>query len=57
VPIRAAAPRVSLATILREWGRIGCVGFGGPPSHIRLLRLTLSATEMASSTCRRRLAA
>ncbi len=29
---------VSLATILREWGRIGCVGFGGPPAHIALLR-------------------
>ena len=31
-------PRVSLGTILREWGRIGCIGFGGPPTHIRLLR-------------------
>ena len=29
---------VSLATILREWGRIGCIGFGGPPAHIALLR-------------------
>ena len=29
---------VSLALILREWGRIGCVGFGGPPAHIALLR-------------------
>jgi len=28
----------SIATVLREWGRIGCVGFGGPPTHIRLLR-------------------
>src|SRR6201992_3842106 len=27
-----------LATIVREWGRIGCIGFGGPPAHIRLLR-------------------
>ena len=34
----AAAGRVSLTTILREWGRIGCVGFGGPPTHIKLLR-------------------
>jgi chromate transporter len=25
-------------TIAREWGRIGCVGFGGPPAHIALLR-------------------
>jgi chromate transporter len=30
--------QVSLLTILREWGRIGCVGFGGPPTHISLLR-------------------
>jgi chromate transporter len=37
VPAREGAP-VPLATVLREWGRIGCVGFGGPPAHIRLLR-------------------
>ncbi len=24
--------------VLREWGRIGCVGFGGPPAHIALFR-------------------
>jgi chromate transporter len=35
---RSAAPPVPLATVLREWGRIGCIGFGGPPAHIRLLR-------------------
>ena len=29
---------VSPGKILREWGRIGCTGFGGPPAHIRLLR-------------------
>jgi len=29
---------VPLGTVLREWGRIGCTGFGGPPTHIRLLR-------------------
>jgi chromate transporter len=28
----------SLVEIAREWGRIGCVGFGGPPAHIVLLR-------------------
>jgi len=33
-----ALARVSLATVLREWGRIGCIGFGGPPTHIKLLR-------------------
>jgi chromate transporter len=30
--------RVTLATVAREWGRIGCIGFGGPPAHIALLR-------------------
>jgi chromate transporter len=30
--------QVSLATIAREWTRIGCIGFGGPPTHIVLLR-------------------
>jgi chromate transporter len=28
----------SLAGVVREWGRIGCIGFGGPPTHIKLLR-------------------
>jgi chromate transporter len=31
-------PDVSLLTIAREWGRMGCIGFGGPPAHIALLR-------------------
>jgi chromate transporter len=35
---QAAAHGVPLATVLREWGRIGVTGFGGPPAHIRLLR-------------------
>lgn len=30
--------RASLGTVLREWGRIGVVGFGGPPAHVALLR-------------------
>src|SRR5204863_497409 len=30
--------QVRLRTIAREWGRIGCLGFGGPPAHILLLR-------------------
>ena len=33
-----ASAQVSLVTVLREWGRIGCLGFGGPPAHIKLLR-------------------
>ena len=32
------ASAVSIPTIAREWGRIGCIGFGGPPAHIALLR-------------------
>ncbi|WP_022928994.1 chromate efflux transporter [Patulibacter americanus] len=27
-----------LGLVLREWGRIGCLGFGGPPVHIAMLR-------------------
>src|SRR6266567_2787193 len=30
--------RPSLWTVSGEWGRIGCIGFGGPPTHIALLR-------------------
>ncbi|HSS08752.1 MAG TPA: chromate efflux transporter [Acidimicrobiales bacterium] len=30
--------RVALITVAREWTRIGCIGFGGPPTHIALLR-------------------
>ncbi len=37
-PEAVPPPRVALATIVREWGRIGCIGFGGPPAHIALLR-------------------
>lgn len=36
-PAAAGAPP-SLREVLLEWGRIGCVGFGGPPAHIALLR-------------------
>src|SRR5450631_1362502 len=28
----------SLGTVAREWTRLGCTGFGGPPAHIALLR-------------------
>lgn len=34
----AAGQPVGLGTVVREWGRIGCIGFGGPPTHIALLR-------------------
>ena len=30
--------RVGLRRIVREWARIGCLGFGGPPTHIAMLR-------------------
>jgi chromate transporter len=29
---------VPLTTVAREWGRIGVLGFGGPPAHVALLR-------------------
>ncbi len=54
------APQPSIGTVLREWGRIGCIGFGGPPTHIKLLRelcverrgwLGASEFEDAIATC------
>ncbi|RZU53524.1 chromate transporter [Krasilnikovia cinnamomea] len=54
------ASRVRLGTVLREWGRIGCIGFGGPPAHIALLRklcvqdrrwLTAQEFEHAIAAC------
>ena len=37
--MRTAEPQTAptLAEITREWGRIGCIGFGGPPAHVTLL--------------------
>src|SRR6202043_4155059 len=41
-------PAPSLVEITRAWGRIGTLGFGGPPTHIALLReLCVEATQMA----------
>lgn len=37
-PEDAARPDVSLWTVVGEWGRIGCLGFGGPPAHVAMLR-------------------
>jgi len=37
-PDTGTRPSVPLLVIAREWGRIGCTGFGGPPAHIALLR-------------------
>jgi chromate transporter len=37
-PSPDARPDVRLTTIAREWGRIGITGFGGPPTHIAMLR-------------------
>ena len=49
-------PPPSLWVVLREWGRIGCLGFGGPPTHIAMLRTLcverrdwLSAREFADA--------
>jgi chromate transporter len=51
---------VPLSTLLREWSRIGCIGFGGPPTHIALLRtlcverrrwLTAAEFEDAVAAC------
>ncbi len=37
---------VTLLDVAREWTRIGCIGFGGPPAHIALLRdLTVTRRE------------
>jgi chromate transporter len=36
--VTSASRAPSLREIAREWGRIGCIGFGGPPAHIALLR-------------------
>jgi chromate transporter len=36
--VRGASRIPSLGEVAREWGRIGCVGFGGPPAHIALFR-------------------
>ncbi|HEY3614169.1 MAG TPA: chromate efflux transporter [Gaiellales bacterium] len=37
-PETPGAASATLATIAREWTRIGVTGFGGPPSHVILLR-------------------
>jgi chromate transporter len=36
-PAHPAKP-ISLREVAREWGRIGTIGFGGPPAHVALLR-------------------
>jgi chromate transporter len=57
---RKPSERPTLLTVLREWGRIGCLGFGGPPTHIAMLRelcvtrrgwLTATEFEDAIAAC------
>ena len=38
MPLADSPAQPSLAGIAREWGRIGCIGFGGPPAHVALFR-------------------
>jgi chromate transporter len=38
IPAADATARPSLPTVAAQWGRIGIIGFGGPPAHIALLR-------------------
>jgi chromate transporter len=38
IPRPGEPPPPGLEVIAREWTRIGCVGFGGPPAHIALMR-------------------
>ena len=42
MPEPTVPPEVSrppdLKRVLSGWGRIGCLGFGGPPAHIAMLR-------------------
>lgn len=46
-----SARRVSLATIAREWARMGTFGFGGPPALITLLhRLCVQERRWISET-------
>ena len=37
-PGHSPAGSVPLRTIAVQWTRIGCIGFGGPPAHVALLR-------------------
>ena len=50
-PAPGTRPEVSLGTIAKEWGRIGCTGFGGPPTHIAMLRrLTIEREKWLDDT-------
>jgi len=59
-PTAGSAEPPPLGAVLREWGRLGCVGFGGPPTHMALLRelcverrrwLTAAEFEDAIAAC------
>jgi hypothetical protein len=42
-PTPQQRPPPSLVTVLRGWGRIGCIGFGGPPTHIGAAIIVLAS--------------
>jgi chromate transporter len=44
--MRSPHAQPSLGEIAQEWGRIGCIGFGGPPAHVVLFR-ALCVTDRA----------
>ncbi len=46
----APVARITLRELARRWGRLGLIGFGGPPAHVALLRrLSVEQNEWLST--------